>query len=41
VPLYVLYRPGEAEPVVHDALTKGLLLSEFDKIKDAAVAERR
>ena len=38
VPLYVLYRPGEAEPVVHDALTKGLLLSELEKIKDGAVA---
>jgi thiol:disulfide interchange protein len=38
VPLYVLYRPGETAPVVHDALTKGLLLSELDKIKDGAVA---
>ena len=41
VPLYVLYRPGEAKPVVHDALTKGLLLSELDKIKDGAVAANR
>jgi thiol:disulfide interchange protein/DsbC/DsbD-like thiol-disulfide interchange protein len=38
VPLYVLYRPGEVQPVVHDALTKGLLLSELDKIKDGSVA---
>jgi thiol:disulfide interchange protein DsbD len=41
VPLYVLYRPGEAKPVVHDALTKGLLLSELNKIKDGAVAANR
>ena len=34
VPLYVLYRPGEVEPMVRDALTKDLLLSELDKIKD-------
>jgi thiol:disulfide interchange protein/DsbC/DsbD-like thiol-disulfide interchange protein len=38
VPLYILYRPGEAQPVVHDALTKDLLLSELDKIKNGAVA---
>jgi len=41
VPLYILYRPGEAAPVVHDALTKDLLLSELDRIKDGAVAGNR
>ncbi len=34
VPLYVLYRPGESEPVVADALTSGWLLGELDKIKN-------
>ena len=38
VPLYVLYRPGETEPVVLDALTRDLLLSELDKIKSPTVA---
>ena len=33
VPLYVLYRPGETEPVVADALTPGWLVGELDKIK--------
>jgi thiol:disulfide interchange protein DsbD len=34
VPLYVLYRPGEAEPVVADALTTGWLLCELERIKN-------
>jgi thiol:disulfide interchange protein DsbD len=34
VPLYVLYRPGEAQPVVADALTTGWLLAELDRIKN-------
>jgi thiol:disulfide interchange protein DsbD len=34
VPLYVLYRPGEEEPVVADALTTGWLLGELDQIKN-------
>ncbi|MHA3774624.1 protein-disulfide reductase DsbD family protein [Verrucomicrobiota bacterium sgz303538] len=38
VPLYVLYRPGEADPVVMDGLTKGGLLSELSAIKPAATA---
>lgn len=33
VPLYILYRPGETEPVVLDALTPDLLLGELSKIK--------
>ena len=33
VPLYVLYRPGEDQPVVLDALTTGSLLAELDRIK--------
>jgi thiol:disulfide interchange protein DsbD len=33
VPLYVLYRPGEAQPVVLDALTTGILLGELAQIK--------
>ena len=33
VPLYVLYRPGEDQPVVLDALTTGSLLAELDQIK--------
>jgi len=36
VPLYVLYRPGEAQPVVMDALTQGSLLAELDRIKSTA-----
>jgi thiol:disulfide interchange protein DsbD len=34
VPLYVLYRPGEDEPFVTDALTVGGLLAELEKVKD-------
>lgn len=34
VPLYVLYRPGEPEPVVADAITTGWLLGELDRIKN-------
>lgn len=33
VPLYVLYRPGEEQPVVLDALTTGGLIAELDRIK--------
>jgi thiol:disulfide interchange protein/DsbC/DsbD-like thiol-disulfide interchange protein len=33
VPLYVLYRPGEDQPVVADAITPGWLIGELDKIK--------
>ncbi len=33
VPLYVLYRPGEDQPVVLDALTQGSLLAELDQVK--------
>ncbi len=33
VPLYVLYRPGETEPVVLDAITTGAVLAELDKVK--------
>jgi thiol:disulfide interchange protein DsbD len=33
VPLYVLYRPGEDQPVVLDALTQGSLIAELDRIK--------
>jgi thiol:disulfide interchange protein DsbD len=33
VPLYVIYRPGEDQPVVLDALTTGSLLAELDRIK--------
>jgi thiol:disulfide interchange protein DsbD len=32
VPLYLLYRPGEVEPVVMDSLTTGGLLAELAKI---------
>ena len=31
VPLYLLYRPGEAQPVVMDSLTTGSLLAELGK----------
>jgi thiol:disulfide interchange protein DsbD len=31
VPLYLLYRPGEADPVVMDSLTTGNLLAELGK----------
>ncbi len=34
VPLYVLHRAGEDEPVVMDALTSGGLLAELEKIRD-------
>jgi len=34
VPVYVLYRPGEAQPVVLDALTSGMLIAELDRIKN-------
>jgi len=34
VPLYVLYRPGETEPVVLDAITTGTVLAELEKIKN-------
>ncbi len=33
VPLYVLYRPGETDPVVLDAITSGAVLAELDKAK--------
>jgi thiol:disulfide interchange protein DsbD len=32
VPLYLLYRPGEEQPVVTDALTVGSFLGELDRI---------
>ena len=32
VPLYLLYRPGEKEPVVSDALTVGAFLTDLEKI---------
>ncbi len=34
VPLYILYRPGEPQPVVMDGLTTGVLIGEIDKIKN-------
>ena len=34
VPLYVLYRPGETEPVILDAITVQLVLAELEKIKN-------
>jgi thiol:disulfide interchange protein len=34
VPLYVLYRPGETEPVVLDGITVQLVLEELEKIKN-------
>ena len=34
VPLYVLYRPGEAEPVVLDAITPAALIAELDRSKN-------
>jgi len=33
VPLYVLYRPGESQPVVFDAITQSVVLGELAKIK--------
>ena len=33
VPLYVLYRPGETEPVVLDGITTGVVLAELDKTR--------
>ncbi|RYD62960.1 MAG: DUF255 domain-containing protein, partial [Verrucomicrobiaceae bacterium] len=38
VPLYVLYRPGEAEPVIMDGLTQGGLLTELASIRQDAPA---
>jgi thiol:disulfide interchange protein DsbD len=38
VPLYVLYRPGEAEPVVMDGLTQGGLLTELAPIRSGTPA---
>jgi thiol:disulfide interchange protein len=35
VPLYVLYRPGENTPVIHDALTQGIIHSELAPIAPA------
>jgi thiol:disulfide interchange protein len=34
VPLYVLYRPGETEPLVLDAITPAALIQELDRIKN-------
>ena len=34
VPLYVLYRPGEADPVVLDVITQGALIEQLDRIKN-------
>ena len=34
VPLYVLYRPGETEPVVLDAITPAALIQELDRIRN-------
>lgn len=33
VPLYVLYRPGEEQPALMDALTQNSLIAELDRIK--------
>lgn len=41
VPLYVLYRPGEPEPIIMDGLTQGGLLTELSAIRtveDSVVA---
>jgi thiol:disulfide interchange protein len=35
VPLYLLYRPGETQPVVMDTLTTGNLLAELSKGKSS------
>ena len=34
VPLYVLYRPGETEPLVLDAITPAALIQELDRIRN-------
>ena len=34
VPLFVLYRPGESEPLVLDAITPAALIQELDRIKN-------
>ncbi len=34
VPLYVLYRPGETEPLVLDAITPAALILELDRIRN-------
>ena len=34
VPLFVLHRPGETEPLVLDAITSAALLAELEKIKN-------
>ena len=34
VPLFVLYRPGESEPLVLDAITPAALIEELDRIKN-------
>ncbi len=34
VPLYVLYLPGEEQPLVWDTLTKASLLAELDRVKN-------
>jgi thiol:disulfide interchange protein DsbD len=39
VPLYLLYRPGEAQPVVSDALTVGGFLAELDRIAPAVASK--
>jgi thiol:disulfide interchange protein DsbD len=41
VPLYVLYRPGETQPMIRESLTKSLLLEELDKIKNAPLSSAR
>ncbi len=37
IPLYVLYRPGEKQPVLLDALTSNILLHHLSLIRGAAV----
>jgi thiol:disulfide interchange protein DsbD len=39
VPLYVLYRPGEEHPVVLDALTQQIMLSNLAQIKGGEVGK--
>ncbi len=39
VPLYLLYRPGEEQPVVSDALTVGGFLAELDRIAPATASK--
>lgn len=38
VPLYVLYRPGETQPMIRESLTKSLLVEELEKIKNAPLS---